>query len=117
MRVCSPAVLWSLPTTSTCEDCSCCQLCILAVPPLPHLFSAFHLHPLFPLYYQDPIAFLGDVYLSDNFSDAAVAWNAWRKEVVAYAVRDKIVPALLQELRTHLTSTAIETVLTQVQDT
>lgn len=39
---------------------------------------------------------LGDVYLSDNLADAAQAWNEWRKEVVDYAVRDKVVPALLQ---------------------
>lgn len=45
---------------------------------------------------QDPVEMLGDVYLSDNLADAAQAWNAWRREVVDYAVRDKIVPALLQ---------------------
>lgn len=67
--------------------------------------------------HQDPVAFLGEVYVSDNVSEAADAWNKWRREVVDYAVNEKIVPALLQELRTHLTATAIETALTQVQDT
>jgi len=74
--------------------------------------SCFVCHP-----HQDPIAFLGEVYVSDNVSEAADAWNKWRREVVDYAVNEKIVPALLQELRTHLTATAIETALTQVQDT
>jgi hypothetical protein len=45
---------------------------------------------------QDPVEMLGDVYLSDNLADAAQAWNEWRREVVDYAVREKVVPALLQ---------------------
>lgn len=65
---------------------------------------------------KDPVEEISEVYLSDNTSDAALEWNKWRKEVVQYSVRDKIVPALLQELRTHLTANAIETTLTQVQD-
>ena len=39
---------------------------------------------------------LEDFYLSDNVGDAAKEWNVWRTEVVDYAVREKVVPALLQ---------------------
>jgi hypothetical protein len=39
---------------------------------------------------------LADCYLSDNVGDAAKEWNAWRSKVVDYAVREKIVPVLLQ---------------------
>lgn len=45
---------------------------------------------------QDPVEMLADCYRSDNVGDAAKEWNAWRSKVVDYAVREKMVPVLLQ---------------------
>jgi hypothetical protein len=45
---------------------------------------------------QDAFEAIGEVYQSDNTSDAAREWNKWREEVVEYAVKEKIIPALLQ---------------------
>lgn len=73
-----------------------CQCVTLITHPHPTTPTSTHPHPHPKTRVQDPVEEISEVYLSDNTSDAALEWNKWRKEVVQYSVRDKIVPALLQ---------------------
>lgn len=65
---------------------------------------------------QDLLRDIEELFVSDNMADVAHDWNAWRKDVLASAVRDKLLPQMLNELRARLTANAIDTVLGQVQD-
>jgi hypothetical protein len=59
---------------------------------------------------------VGDLFVSDNVAEVAVVWNEWRRSVLQVAVQERLLPAMLSELKARLTANAIETVLLQVQD-
>jgi hypothetical protein len=59
---------------------------------------------------------VGELFVSDNIAEVAVVWNEWRRGVLQAAVQERLLQAMLSELKARLTATAIETVLLQVQD-
>lgn len=65
---------------------------------------------------QDILHEVEELFVSDNTADVSHEWNGWRREVLAAAVRDKLMPQMLSGLKAQLTTNAIDTVLGQVQD-
>jgi hypothetical protein len=65
---------------------------------------------------QASLVDVGELFVSDNIAEVAVVWNEWRRGVLQAAVQERLLPAMLSELKARLTATAIETVLLQVQD-
>lgn len=59
---------------------------------------------------------MGELFVSDNIAEVAVVWNDWRRGVLQAAVQERLLPAMLAELKARLTSNAIETAMLQVQD-
>ncbi|WIA22113.1 hypothetical protein OEZ85_004454 [Tetradesmus obliquus] len=62
------------------------------------------------------LADVGELFVSDNIAEVAVVWNDWRRGVLQAAVQERLLPAMLAELKARLTSNAIETAMLQVQD-
>lgn len=65
---------------------------------------------------QATLVDVGELLVSDNVAEVAAEWNNWRKQVLQEAVKDKLLPIMLAELRSRLTANAIDTVLGHVQD-
>jgi hypothetical protein len=65
---------------------------------------------------QASLADVGELFVSDNIAEVAVVWNDWRRGVLQAAVQERLLPAMLSELKARLTANAIETVLLQMQD-
>jgi transcriptional accessory protein Tex/SPT6 len=59
---------------------------------------------------------LRELYTSDNIAAVSEAWNAWRHGVLTAAVKERLLPTLLQEVRSRLTAATVEEVALRVQD-